>query len=243
MTVPIARLVATRFATADLPLQLCYFAHAYRGVKPQRGQSREFLQAGIELIGAPGPAGSARGADAAVRHARRDRPARVPHRPRRRRPLPDAARQLRHRRRRPRADPARARLARLRRPRARDRPAAAARPGRGRAAEADPAAARRLRAARPARRRRPGRGRGPAADPRLAGAARRRAGHLRPRPRARPRLLHGRDLRGLRPEARQPARRRRPLRRPARPLRPSAARRRLGADDRPDPHRTGGERE
>lgn len=59
MTVPIARLVATRFATAELPLRLCYFAHAYRGVKPQRGQSREFLQAGIELIGAPAPAGSA----------------------------------------------------------------------------------------------------------------------------------------------------------------------------------------
>ena len=59
MTVPIARLVATRFATAELPLRLCYVAHAYRGVKPQRGQSREFLQAGIELIGASAPAGTA----------------------------------------------------------------------------------------------------------------------------------------------------------------------------------------
>ncbi|ADB51951.1 ATP phosphoribosyltransferase regulatory subunit [Conexibacter woesei] len=59
MTVPIARLVATRFATAEPPLRLCYVAHAYRGVKPQRGQSREFLQAGIELIGAPAPSGTA----------------------------------------------------------------------------------------------------------------------------------------------------------------------------------------
>jgi ATP phosphoribosyltransferase regulatory subunit len=59
MTVPIARLVATRFATAEPPLRLCYLAHAYRGVRPQRGQPREFLQAGIELVGAPAPEGTA----------------------------------------------------------------------------------------------------------------------------------------------------------------------------------------
>jgi len=59
MTVPIARLVATRFAEAEPPLRLCYLAHAYRGVRPQRGQPREFLQAGIELIGAPAPQGTA----------------------------------------------------------------------------------------------------------------------------------------------------------------------------------------
>ena len=59
MTVPIARLVATRFPTADPPLRLCYFAHAYRGVRPHRGQMREFLQAGIELVGAPAPDGTA----------------------------------------------------------------------------------------------------------------------------------------------------------------------------------------
>jgi ATP phosphoribosyltransferase regulatory subunit len=58
MTVPIARLVATRYATVEGPLRLCYLAHAYRGVRPQRGQPREFLQAGIELIGAPAPAGT-----------------------------------------------------------------------------------------------------------------------------------------------------------------------------------------
>jgi ATP phosphoribosyltransferase regulatory subunit len=59
MTVPIARLVATRFATAEPPLRLCYLGHAYRGVRPQRGQPREFLQAGIELLGAPAPDGTA----------------------------------------------------------------------------------------------------------------------------------------------------------------------------------------
>jgi ATP phosphoribosyltransferase regulatory subunit len=59
MTVPIARLVATRFADAEPPLRLSYVAHAYRGVRPQRGQPREFLQAGIELIGAPAPQGTA----------------------------------------------------------------------------------------------------------------------------------------------------------------------------------------
>ena len=59
MTVPIARLVATRYRDAEPPLRFCYFAHAYRGVRPQRGQSREFLQAGIELIGAARPEGTA----------------------------------------------------------------------------------------------------------------------------------------------------------------------------------------
>ncbi|MBV9809121.1 MAG: ATP phosphoribosyltransferase regulatory subunit [Solirubrobacterales bacterium] len=58
MTVPIARLVATRYHDAEPPLRFCYFAHAYRGVRPQRGQSREFLQAGIELIGAESPDGT-----------------------------------------------------------------------------------------------------------------------------------------------------------------------------------------
>jgi ATP phosphoribosyltransferase regulatory subunit len=58
MTVPIARVVATRYANAEPPLRFSYFAHAYRGVRPHRGQMREFLQAGIELVGAPGPHGT-----------------------------------------------------------------------------------------------------------------------------------------------------------------------------------------
>jgi ATP phosphoribosyltransferase regulatory subunit len=59
MTIPIARLVATRYADASLPLRFCYCAHAYRSVSPKRGHSREFLQAGIELVGAPAPIGTA----------------------------------------------------------------------------------------------------------------------------------------------------------------------------------------
>jgi ATP phosphoribosyltransferase regulatory subunit len=59
MTVPIARVVATRYQHSEPPLRFCYFAHAYRGVRPQRGQSRELLQAGIELIGSPAPDGTA----------------------------------------------------------------------------------------------------------------------------------------------------------------------------------------
>jgi ATP phosphoribosyltransferase regulatory subunit len=59
MTLPIARLAATRYTHAEPPHRFCYFAHAYRGVRPQRGQSREFLQAGVELIGAPAPHGTA----------------------------------------------------------------------------------------------------------------------------------------------------------------------------------------
>ncbi|HEX6781361.1 MAG TPA: ATP phosphoribosyltransferase regulatory subunit [Solirubrobacterales bacterium] len=52
MTVPIARLVATRFASAEPPLRFSYLASGYRAVRPQRGQRREFVQAGVELIGA-----------------------------------------------------------------------------------------------------------------------------------------------------------------------------------------------
>jgi ATP phosphoribosyltransferase regulatory subunit len=58
-TVPIARIAATRYASVEPPLRFCYFAHAYRGVRPQRGQSRELLQAGVELIGSPAPEGTA----------------------------------------------------------------------------------------------------------------------------------------------------------------------------------------
>jgi ATP phosphoribosyltransferase regulatory subunit len=58
MTIPIARVVATRYATAEPPLRFCYVAAAYRSVRPQRGQAREMLQVGIELVGAPSPEGT-----------------------------------------------------------------------------------------------------------------------------------------------------------------------------------------
>ncbi len=59
MTIPIARLVAGRFAAAEQPFRLSYMAPAYRGVRPQQGQMREFTQAGVELIGPEAPQGTA----------------------------------------------------------------------------------------------------------------------------------------------------------------------------------------
>jgi ATP phosphoribosyltransferase regulatory subunit len=59
MTIPIARLVATRMQDVEPPFRLSYIARAYRAVSPQRGQMREFTQAGVELVGAPAPEGTA----------------------------------------------------------------------------------------------------------------------------------------------------------------------------------------
>jgi len=59
MTIPIARLVATRMQDVEPPFRFSYIANAFRAVNPQRGQMREFTQAGVELIGAPAPAGTA----------------------------------------------------------------------------------------------------------------------------------------------------------------------------------------
>ena len=58
MTVPIARLVANRYAAAELPLRFFYNARAYREVRPQRGQMGEFFQAGVELVGSGAPEGT-----------------------------------------------------------------------------------------------------------------------------------------------------------------------------------------
>jgi ATP phosphoribosyltransferase regulatory subunit len=59
MTIPIARLVAARYATAEPPFRFFYIGSAYRAVRPQRAQMREFIQVGVELIGAEAPAGTA----------------------------------------------------------------------------------------------------------------------------------------------------------------------------------------
>ena len=84
MTIPIARLVASRYADAEPPLRFCYFQHAYRA--PERGRtSAEFLQGGIELVGVPGAAGRRRGARADRREPRRGRPSPPPDRRGRRR--------------------------------------------------------------------------------------------------------------------------------------------------------------
>ncbi len=59
MTIPIARLVANHYGSVEPPYRLCYLATAYRAVRPQRGQMREFTQAGVELVGMPAPDGTA----------------------------------------------------------------------------------------------------------------------------------------------------------------------------------------
>jgi ATP phosphoribosyltransferase regulatory subunit len=59
MTIPIARLVASRFGDVDPPFRFSYVGSAYRAIRPQRGQMREFMQAGVELIGADAPNGTA----------------------------------------------------------------------------------------------------------------------------------------------------------------------------------------
>lgn len=51
MTVPVARLAATRFNDEPLPLRFYYNAPAIRPWAPQRGQDGEFVQAGVELLG------------------------------------------------------------------------------------------------------------------------------------------------------------------------------------------------
>jgi ATP phosphoribosyltransferase regulatory subunit len=59
MTIPIARVVAGRYADAEPPLRFSYIARAWRATDRGVGEPREFLQAGIELIGVPGAEGEA----------------------------------------------------------------------------------------------------------------------------------------------------------------------------------------
>jgi ATP phosphoribosyltransferase regulatory subunit len=59
MTIPIARIAAGRFAEEELPLRLFYVGNAYRVVRPQRAQVRQFMHAGVELLGAAAPEGTA----------------------------------------------------------------------------------------------------------------------------------------------------------------------------------------
>ena len=237
MTVPIARVVASRYPHVEPPMRFCYFAHCYRAVRPQRGQQREMLQAGIELVGAPAPGGTVEALTVLVDAL--DATGLADYRI----GIGDAS-----------LYPAlmgslgvpRRRTARSC---CRRSTAATSSPSRNgcRASALDDAAAELL-VAHPSdpRRawgpRRP-RGSGRGGHPRLRSVAeqvpagRRAAAHLRSRPRARHRLLHRRDLRGLRPGAREADRRRRPLRRPARTVRAQPARRRLRARHRRAAHR------
>ena len=59
MTIPIARVVATRYEGVEPPLRFCYFSRAWRATDRGVGEPREFLQGGLELIGVPGAEGEA----------------------------------------------------------------------------------------------------------------------------------------------------------------------------------------
>jgi ATP phosphoribosyltransferase regulatory subunit len=59
MTIPTARVVGTRLYDQPMPLRLCYAGSVFRHERPRAGRQHEFLQAGIELIGAPGHAADA----------------------------------------------------------------------------------------------------------------------------------------------------------------------------------------
>jgi len=59
MTMPIARLAASRLDRAGRPLRLRYDAEVFREHESLRGQPRQFTQLGIELLGASGPAADA----------------------------------------------------------------------------------------------------------------------------------------------------------------------------------------
>lgn len=59
MTIPIARMVATRYENSTGPHRFSYVSRVYREQDSMRGQSREFTQVGLELIGAGGPSADA----------------------------------------------------------------------------------------------------------------------------------------------------------------------------------------
>lgn len=54
MTIPIARLVTTKFSEINEPLRLFYNANIFRHTQPQMGRYMEFYQLGVELLGASG---------------------------------------------------------------------------------------------------------------------------------------------------------------------------------------------
>jgi ATP phosphoribosyltransferase regulatory subunit len=59
MTTPIARVASTRLQESSLPLRLFYLTNVFRHEQAQAGRQCEFYQAGVELLGIPGPAADA----------------------------------------------------------------------------------------------------------------------------------------------------------------------------------------
>lgn len=59
MTTPIARVASTRLKENSLPFRLFYLTNVFRYEQAQAGRQCEFYQAGVELLGVPGPAADA----------------------------------------------------------------------------------------------------------------------------------------------------------------------------------------
>lgn len=59
LTIPTARIAGVKLYDQPLPLRFFYVGNVFRYEEPRAGQQREFTQAGVELIGAPGPAADA----------------------------------------------------------------------------------------------------------------------------------------------------------------------------------------
>jgi ATP phosphoribosyltransferase regulatory subunit len=59
MTTPMARVAATRLKESAPPLRLFYLTNVFRHEQAQAGRQCEFYQAGVELLGAAGPAADA----------------------------------------------------------------------------------------------------------------------------------------------------------------------------------------
>jgi ATP phosphoribosyltransferase regulatory subunit len=59
LTIPTARVVATRLYDQPLPLRVAYAGSVFRHEPPRAGRQHEFTQAGVELIGAAGSAADA----------------------------------------------------------------------------------------------------------------------------------------------------------------------------------------
>ena len=53
-TIPMARLVATKYKNRNMPLRLCYDQTVYRTSRTLDGISHEMRQMGVEVIGAQG---------------------------------------------------------------------------------------------------------------------------------------------------------------------------------------------
>lgn len=66
LTIPTARVVATRLYDQPMPLRVAYAGSVFRYEPPRAGRQHEFTQAGVELIGAPGSAADAEAVALAV---------------------------------------------------------------------------------------------------------------------------------------------------------------------------------